>query len=229
MDNRNDDAEIINSFTVPTPREAFESQPLPDEVEASERIVEAEGSNSELMDGLMEEDGIGEDWDEDDDEDSDEEGEDAKGVAAASQGAGPPAQSNSGANAHANTNSNANVNSANAKNNANANAKKAFRPPLPLPPWLVQYLDTIYSSLRASVAAKGKPTCYLDGTLWARAPDPIFMLQTAGHDPSKLWRPDVFVWAPHYLVNSPIACPTDGCNSNLNYHSWIARPRDDRV
>jgi hypothetical protein len=106
---------------------------------------------------------------------------------------------------------------------------KAARDALPVGKYLLE--------LQGKFPSGGRPPCYDSKHLWVYPHDPVFEAKSNPFDPTPYYLPDVFIWAPHWLLDGTakkkkrrgkesktgIVCP-NGCHAILKSHGWASNP-----
>jgi hypothetical protein len=65
-----------------------------------------------------------------------------------------------------------------------------------------------------------KPVTF-SSSLWVHPPEPAILLSQNRFDPFVMYRPRVFLWLPHFLVEG-LKCPNLGCGKILEKNGAIA-------
>ena len=104
-----------------------------------------------------------------------------------------------------------------------------FKRPRSMPLWLYKYFATTITPLinRKDGRHLMKPLLFSDDrpytppTFWINPPEPTISLSLHQFDPTLLWRPQIFIWLPHFFVKE-LLCPTCG---DILQKNGAAHPR----
>ena len=98
-----------------------------------------------------------------------------------------------------------------------------------MPEWLYKYFgDVIQPLILTKDGSKlAKPATfdtktYVAASFWVQTPEPVFLLSRHHFDPSILYRPRVFLWLPHFFVDT-LRCPS--CRKVLEKNGALAPRR----
>lgn len=99
-----------------------------------------------------------------------------------------------------------------------------------MPDWLFKYFGEVISPM-INTKKNRKLTrppifenhrSYLPASMWIYPPEPIMSLSHHAFNPEILWRPRVFLWLPHFFVES-LRCPN--CRSGVLEKNGACPPR----
>lgn len=107
---------------------------------------------------------------------------------------------------------------------------------LPKESFLNQYFDSIQERLKEDNRVLGKPAEYVRGTFWIEPMLPFFALKNK-MDLTELYKPRVFLWAPHHLTANglqDLRCPKvksngEKCNAKLSTKGYNKNPYARRI
>src|ERR1700683_3861340 len=96
-----------------------------------------------------------------------------------------------------------------------------------MPDWLYKYFSDVIQPLiltkdgskLAQPATFTEVKEYTSASFWIHPPEPAFSLSHHHFDPHLLYRPRVFLWLPHFLVET-LRCPS--CKETLQKKSALA-------
>lgn len=88
-------------------------------------------------------------------------------------------------------------------------------------------MERYFRSIQKRLVEQDLPEEYAKGTFWVEPPSPYFALRQNPLDPTMLYRPRVFLWMPHLLVENRLRCPQ--CNANLENKGFNKCPPARRV
>lgn len=87
-------------------------------------------------------------------------------------------------------------------------------------------LTDYFRKIQERFVSQKKIEEYERGICWVEPPDPIFSLRKK-LEPTPLYSPMVFIWAPHLLVDELLVCPD--CGRKLGIKGWNKDPYARRV